>query len=832
MPEPISAAVTAATAAKTSASAKAAQTMAFVNNKLLPQLQSPWQPQHLGGIAWKPEISDLVCGRPDFQHLPGAFLPTMGENASIQTIGMPDLLVPGVGGISIASLPIPDSIFMKLLIQALKNSGINMGVTFLQGEDNPAVMHSAIAACTAALPAPARAAGSAATAATPRNGGAAPAPAAGKDSAIILGRREIGEIKAPDQQTVRRAAVETYLDSRFGNIKDLTAGILEGRLEFKAFMLALTDALDAVTFGALRPVLLRVMVNPHLKHRMVVYQSENKVTECSLPYKPDAAPKLKDGVHAETGTLVERRITQCSRFDIELSQDLFDKFGMDFSQFADSVIRAGLADKTVVFSSLDEKEIKYAVGSVKDGTQRDETLRQRRVEGTEDLMVRPMTADEYVKSEGKLMVDKTLHQIITNKVYEQVKDPVTTIVQETPEKVVNTGRETVKSHEIKVEEHIKKETSVVESQMKDNITGQVSAVDTTGKVLTTTTVETTTKDLDTTRYRLFGFDTDRLLGKNTNATAQTRVEQIVTETPLVADSTGDAHPGLQEGDEKVVLNRVQEGEEVKSSEFSKGLITYVPGGQIANLGLKSGLGAELNWKDYTAATIEGVLIGAGVAATLVKGGASAAGAANVVSKAKVARKISGRIKNVPGSGFKFKAVPDAKATVFRPRHLPTSGGAWTGKPGNSIWMPDKNLISKLNNPKGLTTGAIWEKIGLKGEGIPFHTGRVDFREAAIKGKELLTEHFRGLGFKMPDIATTMHIPGFSADRVNNFRLFDRMLERALHVPEGSINNTLLNALGLTRHELTGGRMQLVPTLIHSLVPHSGGVAEFKYLTSL
>lgn len=823
MPEPISAAVTAATAAKTSASAKAAQTMAFVNNKLLPQLQSPWQPQHLGGIAWKPEISDLVCGRPDFQHLPGAFLPTMGENASIQTIGMPDLLVPGVGGISIASLPIPDSMFMKLLIQALKNSGINMGVTFLQGEDNPAVMHSAIAACTAALPAPARAAGSAATAATPPNGGASPAPAAGKDSAIILGRREIGEIKAPDQQTVRRAAVETYLDSRFGNIKDLTAGILEGRLEFKAFMLALTDALDAVTFGALRPVLLRVMVNPHLKHRMVVYQSENKVTKCSLPYKPDAAPKLNDGVHAETGTLVERRITQCSRFDIELSQDLFDKFGMDFSQFADSVIRAGLADKTVVFSSLDEKEIKYAVGSVKDGTQRDETLRQRRVEGTEDLMVRPMTADEYVKSEGKLVVDKTLHQVITNRVYEEVKEPVVKIAQETPENKVNTGRQIVKSHEIKVEEHIKKEASVIESQMKDNITGQVSAVDTTGKVLTTTTVETTTKDLDTTRYRLFGFDTDRLLGKNTNATIQTKVEETVTETPL------EANP---EDGGKVVSYHALEGEKVQSSEYSKGLITYVPGGQIANLGLKSGLGAELNWKDYTAAAIEGVLIGVGVAATLAKGGASAAGAANVASKAKAAHKISGRLKNVPGRGLKFKAVADAKATVFRPRHLPTSGGVWAGKPGNSIWMPDKNLVPKLNNPKGLTTGAIWEKIGLKGEGIPFHAGRVDFREAAIKGKELLTGHFSGLGFKVPDIATTMHIPGFSADRANNFRLFDRMLERALHLQEGSINNTLLNALGLTRHELTGGRMQLVPTLIHSLVPHSGGVAEFKYLTSL
>lgn len=773
-------------------------------------------------------------GKNAFQPLPGAIWKPS------ELYPWPDLRVPEIGEANIATVPMANSDYIqKILINSLKMSGVNMGCSLVQGED-PAVEHAVIASAVMALP-PIGKMGNVSPAIAPQGRGHISPNSSSQPEPILVNSRDLGEFKTSDNGSVRRAAIETYLDNRFGNWNDFTASVKTGHLDFRAFMLAMCDALDVATLGVLRPILLKVTVNPHLKERMVVYQSELKVEETKLPDKEDTLPKLSDGVKPVTGASVERRYTQCTRFDIDLSPELMKSFGMDFSQFADSVISAGLADKTVVYSSLDEKEIHYAVGSVKAGTQKAESVHFRRVEGHADLMARPVTADEYIKSEGSLVVDRSLNRLISNKVYESDTTPQKTVEIQSPEQEVYMGRQEDEKTEIIIGEHTEKQVISEQSEWKDNLTGQISAVNTDGKVITTVTMETTTRKLNRMHYRLFGWDAGSLLGSKTEVASKTDTKKTVRIAALESASGDDAHPIIKEG--RPLFEDVSEdkGQEVKDSIYADGYITYIPGGHIANLGLKSGLGASLDWKDYTGAAIEGALIVGGVAALLTKGGCAISSAGKVANGAKLVqdvysttsavKTITGTIKNVPKSGVKFRPVPKETATVFNPRRIPVSGGIWSGKAGNSLWYPDRTVVPQLNNPAGKTMGEIMDKAGLKGGGVSFIRNRVNFGEAAVSGRNSLVNHFKGQGLNVPDIPVTKTIHGFSADRNNNFRLFDRSLERDLKLPEGSITGDLFRKLNLTRHELPGGRMQLVPTDLHSSIPHSGGVAEFKFLTS-
>lgn len=818
MPDPIITplAATVLTPDSASTSVSIAQKLATAKEGVSATLQQPWIPLTNGATP---------APQPPTGQLPEGIAALPLDAGAPVGMPLPDIQAQGVGGVSIASAPMADADYANMLRSTLKMTGINLAYQLTEGND-PAVAQSLIAASALALPT-----AGIAPAAPAAGKGAAPAlqaGTAGKDS-IILESREIGEIKSPDCQTARRAAVETYIDKRFGNWEDFTESVKAGHPDFKSFMLALADAMDVATFGVLRPVLLKVTVNPHLKERLVVYQSEYRVAESALPQ-----PEETGGAMAESGRKVERRITQCSRFDIELSKDLYDRFGMDFSQFADSVISAGLADKTVIYSALDEKEIKYAVGSVKGGTQRAEVRNYRRVEGTQDLVARPMTADEYVESEGKLVVDSTLSRLTTHMVEERADAPVTSTVQETPEDV-DFGRQTINTTEVSEQTNTKKETIVEQTSERDNITGQITAVDTSGKVITTVSVETTTRNIQATHYQLFGCNTSSVLGENKDITTKTDMEETVTEAPLVVTDENREAPSLKEGEPSATVRREYQGDAIKESIYDDGWITYIPGGSLANLGLKSGLGGTLEWTDYAAGVIDGVLIVGGVAALAAKGGTAVAGAAKVAATAKYAGKagkVAANLKGAAKAGVKFKPVPKPQSTVFRPRRIPTNHGTWEGSVGNSIWKPNRNFVPKLNNPQAQTMGEIMDQSGITGGGVAFRHNRVNFGPAAEKGMNSLRNHFQSQGLKIaPDIPVTKSIPGFSADRTNNFRLFDRLLEREMKLPEGSVNDTLLRELNLTRHELPGGRMQLVPTALHSNIPHSGGVAEFKYLNA-
>ena len=62
------------------------------------------------------------------------------------------------------------------------------------------------------------------------------------------------------------------------------------------------------------------------------------------------------------------------------------------------------------------------------------------------------------------------------------------------------------------------------------------------------------------------------------------------------------------------------------------------------------------------------------------------------------------------------------------KNIPTSGGRWTGEPGDSLWIPDDNVIPPdkgYSNMHGKTWRQIKAENGFRG--IDFNDGRADFR---------------------------------------------------------------------------------------------------------
>ena len=78
------------------------------------------------------------------------------------------------------------------------------------------------------------------------------------------------------------------------------------------------------------------------------------------------------------------------------------------------------------------------------------------------------------------------------------------------------------------------------------------------------------------------------------------------------------------------------------------------------------------------------------------------------------------------------------------KNIPTSGGRWTGKPGDSIWIPDDTVIPP---DKGYSNMLHKTWFQIKSEnnirGIPFSDGRADFRP--VSKAEVVLDWERELG---------------------------------------------------------------------------------------
>ena len=78
------------------------------------------------------------------------------------------------------------------------------------------------------------------------------------------------------------------------------------------------------------------------------------------------------------------------------------------------------------------------------------------------------------------------------------------------------------------------------------------------------------------------------------------------------------------------------------------------------------------------------------------------------------------------------------------KNIPTSGGIWTGEPGDSIWIPDDSVIPP---DKGYSNmhGKTWRQIKSENNirGISFSDGRADFR--SVTRQEVVFDWERELG---------------------------------------------------------------------------------------
>lgn len=139
--------------------------------------------------------------------------------------------------------------------------------------------------------------------------------------------------------------------------------------------------------------------------------------------------------------------------------------------------------------------------------------------------------------------------------------------------------------------------------------------------------------------------------------------------------------------------------------------------------------------------------------------------------------------------------------------IPRMRGEWTGKPGESEWKPDLDIVpgdANGTNPEHITWREIMEKYDFKS--ILFKDNLPDFSEIS-KGE--------------------VEIADFTDNRDSNFDQADEKLAKQWEcTPEDVAQWRKENRY--TWHECIDCKtMELVPTEVHGNIPHIGGISEYK-----
>lgn len=128
----------------------------------------------------------------------------------------------------------------------------------------------------------------------------------------------------------------------------------------------------------------------------------------------------------------------------------------------------------------------------------------------------------------------------------------------------------------------------------------------------------------------------------------------------------------------------------------------------------------------------------------------------------------------------------------RPRgwRLPATNGKWTGTPGDSGWLSTNPEVNAI-------TG---------GKPIPFNKGYPDFSEWS-QGS-----------------FTFDNLTGQNSD----FSLVNQAVAKEYGLPNQTAGQNLLRDLELTAHHVEDGKtIQLIPTALHSNIPHIGGASFLR-----
>lgn len=163
-------------------------------------------------------------------------------------------------------------------------------------------------------------------------------------------------------------------------------------------------------------------------------------------------------------------------------------------------------------------------------------------------------------------------------------------------------------------------------------------------------------------------------------------------------------------------------------------------------------------------------------------------------------------------GGKLEVLSEKEGEGVESKYLPETGGQWSDEKGNSIWRPDPEIVPKKGNPEGKTWKDILEKYGING--IEFVDGEPDFS---------------------PVSEETVEIDDFSENRADNYAQADeecakKWTEKNKDGKSWSPSDVreYRKENALSWHERSDMKtIDLVPTEIHSNIPHSGGISAIK-----
>lgn len=170
--------------------------------------------------------------------------------------------------------------------------------------------------------------------------------------------------------------------------------------------------------------------------------------------------------------------------------------------------------------------------------------------------------------------------------------------------------------------------------------------------------------------------------------------------------------------------------------------------------------------------------------------------------------------------FDDKSEPtflDNKQAAFKEQttesqHLPVNNGEWRGDRGNSDWIPDDNFVPKKNNSDELTWAQIKEKYNF--DSINFKEGDPDFSEVAQESVEI------------EDFTEARNGNFAQADESCAKKWSDEQKDGKSWTPDEVRQYRKENEL--TWHERSDMKtMDLVPSVIHNNIPHSGGISAIK-----
>lgn len=138
--------------------------------------------------------------------------------------------------------------------------------------------------------------------------------------------------------------------------------------------------------------------------------------------------------------------------------------------------------------------------------------------------------------------------------------------------------------------------------------------------------------------------------------------------------------------------------------------------------------------------------------------------------------------------------------------LPKNDGKWSGKVGNSDWVPDNNVIPRDKNGKTNPENKTWREIKeeFNFESVKFKNDEADFSEFS-KG--------------------TVEIDDFTEARYKNFAQADEKLANQRGCTPQEVKKWRVEHK-YTWHECNDCKtMQKVPSKVHGNIPHSGGISE-------